>query len=256
MTEPTAVETRSLANKRVLVVGASRGIGMAIAVACAEAGAAVALAARSMHKLEAAAAPYGSRAIAVACDVCDETQATRAVETVVDRFGGLDALVYSTGMSIFRPVAAMPLTDWRQVFNTNVLGAACITGAAMPHLEAAKGHAIFLGSESALYEPTPWRGIGAYIASKRALDSIVRSFQLENPSVAFTNLVVGSTTTEFGSEDQEGVAKFAADWVARGYLYQTVLDPADHAEMIIKLLSMADRVLVDHVRVRVRPGAG
>jgi NAD(P)-dependent dehydrogenase (short-subunit alcohol dehydrogenase family) len=245
---------RSLEGKRVLVVGASRGIGMAIAAGCAEAGASVALAARSIDKLDAAAKQIGQNAFAVQCDVCDEAQSRAAVEHVVERLGGLDALAYSTGMSIFRPVGEMTMSDWHRVFDTNVLGAACVTAAALPYLAAAHGHAVYLGSESALYEPTPWRGIGAYIASKRALDSIVRSLQLENPAVAFTNLVVGATITEFGSEDDQSVMAYASDWATKGYLYEALLEPSDHADVVVSILGLPTRVLVDRVGVRVRPG--
>jgi NAD(P)-dependent dehydrogenase (short-subunit alcohol dehydrogenase family) len=242
-----------LEQRRVLVVGASRGIGAAIGRACAEAGAQVAVSARSVDKLEAVAEACGPRAVALPCDVQDETQCRALVEATVERLGGLDALVYATGMSIFRPVGAMSLDAWETVFRTNVFGAACITGAALPHLVAAKGHAVYLGSESSLYEPTPWRGIGAYIASKRALDSVVRSFQLENPDVAFTNLVVGATVTEFGSDDPDTVMELATEWATLGYVKAGVLEPDDHAEVIVHLLGLPSRVLLDHIGVRVRP---
>jgi NAD(P)-dependent dehydrogenase (short-subunit alcohol dehydrogenase family) len=242
----------ALAGRRVLVVGASRGIGASIAQACAHAGASVAVAARTEDRLAGVAKECGETAIAVACDVRNEVQCQEMVDEVVERLGGLDALVYSTGMSIFRLVAGLSLDEWRSVFETNVFGAAVVTRAALPHLEAAQGHAIYLGSESALYEPSPWRGIGAYIASKRALDSVVRSFQLENPSVAFTSYVVGATVTEFGSEDTS-IEPFIPDWVDHGYVGPGILEPPDHGEIVTKILAMPRRVLVDHVNVRVRP---
>jgi NAD(P)-dependent dehydrogenase (short-subunit alcohol dehydrogenase family) len=246
---------KSLEGKRVLVVGASRGIGAAIGRACAESGAKLALAARSVEKLEAVAGSCSTgQAIAVPCDVREESQCRDVVARSVGQLGGLDALVYATGISVFRPLAGMGIDDWETIFRTNVFGAACITCAALPHLEASRGHAVYLSSESSLYEPTPWRGIGAYIASKRALESIVRSFQLEHPTVAFTSLVVGATVTEFGAEDPDGVAHFAPEWVARGYLGGGILEPDDHARLVVHVLSLPNRVLVDRVGVRVRPG--
>jgi len=240
----------------VMVVGASRGIGLAIGRACAAAGASVALAARSVDKLEVAAKECGERTIAIECDVRDEQRSSAAVEEVVARLGGLDALIYATGMSVFRRVGELSMDELRTVFETNAFGAARITGAALPHLAQAKGHAIYLTSESASYHPTPWRGIGGYIASKRALESFVASFQHEYPDVAFTCQVVGATVTEFGSEDPDNlIAEFVPEWVERGYVLTTdVLLPEDHAQVVLDILSLPSRVLVDRVGVRVRGG--
>lgn len=243
----------SLAGRRMLVVGASRGIGLAIAKACAGEGASVVLAARSVDKLEIAAKECGPTASAIACDVRDEDNCRAAVDEAAERLDGIDVVVYSTGMSIFRLVGNMRQDDWRCVFETNVFGACAITSAALPYLMESKGHAIYLNSESALYQPTPWRGIGGYIASKRALDSLVRSFQLENPTVAFTNYVVGATVTEFGTDSEdESVMEFAPDWYGRGYVSDQLLEPSDHAELIIDILNLPRRVLVDYVGARVR----
>lgn len=246
---------KQLEGRRILVVGASRGIGQAIAKACSVEGAKVALAARSADKLEIAAKDCGDSAFALTCDVRDESQCEALVQNATERLGGLDGLVYSTGMSIFGRVGELSSDQYRTVFETNVFGAAAVTRAALPHLESAKGHAIYLGSESALYDPTPWRGIGAYIASKRALNSIVRSFQLEYPAVGFTNYVVGATITEFGGEDAEKMGEFVPEWFAKGLVHETILEPIDHGHYVIAILQMPPRVLVDHINVRVRPGA-
>jgi NAD(P)-dependent dehydrogenase (short-subunit alcohol dehydrogenase family) len=248
-----AAVTARLDGRRVLVVGASRGIGLAIGEGCAEAGASVVLAARSMDKLEVAAKGLGDTVSAQQCDVRDPAQCAAVVEAAVSTLGGLDVLVYSTGMSIFRRVGELSLDDFRTVFETNTFGASFVTAAALPHLAESRGHAVYLGSESALYEPTPWKGIGAYIASKRALESLVRSFQAEYPEVAFTNYVVGATVTEFGSDDPDGlIAEFIPDWMARGYVHGHLLEPSDHAQLLIEIINLPRRVLVDHVRARVR----
>ena len=243
-----------LEGKRILVVGASRGIGLAIGRACAGAGACVALAARSTDALDVAAKDCGEKTIAVSCDVRDEARCAATVDEVVDRFGGLDGLVYTAGVSVFRRVGELSMDDFHTLFETNAFGAARMTAAALPHLEAASGHAVFLSSESALYYPTPWRGIGGYIAAKRALESLVASFQLEYPAVAFTNYVAGPTLTEFGSEDPDNlVAEFIPEWVDRGYFSVTgVLQPEDHAQMVLDILTLPRRVLIDRVNVRVR----
>ena len=84
---------------RILVVGASTGIGRAVGIQAAQSGAAVAFAARRTELLEEAVDAAGGSSFAVACDVRREEQCARAVEEAVERFGGLDAVVYAAGKS-------------------------------------------------------------------------------------------------------------------------------------------------------------
>src|SRR4029077_4692819 len=104
--------------------------------------------------------------------------------------GGIDALVYTPGIG---PLARLTDTDidtWRRVFDTNVTGAALVTTAALPHLTAAAGTAVYLSSVSASLTP-PWLGLGAYAVSKAALDKLVEAWRVEHPDVGFTRCVVG-----------------------------------------------------------------
>jgi NAD(P)-dependent dehydrogenase (short-subunit alcohol dehydrogenase family) len=239
---------KELAGRRTLVVGASRGIGRGIAEACANAGAQVAVAARSVEVLQEFARDLG--ATAVECDVRDDASARRAVEHAVDALGGLDAVVYATGITAFGDVAEHSRATLLDVFSTNLFGAHSIAAAAVPHLEASAGHAIFLNSESALTEPDPWPGIAAYIASKRALESMIRSFRVEHPRVAFTNYFVGTTLSEI---HDDGVEPFLPGWIERQLITVTnILLPEDHGRAIVDLLGVGHRVLIDAVNVRTR----
>jgi NAD(P)-dependent dehydrogenase (short-subunit alcohol dehydrogenase family) len=239
---------KNLNGRRTLVVGASRGIGRGIAEACAEAGARVALAARSVDLLETFATDLG--AVVVACDVRDDASARRAVDQAAEALEGLDAVVYATGITAYAPVADYSRDTLDDVFATNLFGAHSIASAAVPHLEASTGHAIFLNSESALTEPDPWPGIAAYIASKRALESMVRSFRVEHPTVVFTNYFVGSTMTEINGD---GVEPFLPGWIERQLVDTTnILMPEDHGQAVVDLLSVGPRVLIDAVNVRTR----
>src|SRR5262249_21941538 len=75
-------------------------------------------------------------------------------------------------------------------FATNVTGAAVVTTAALPHLTATSGTAVYLSSVSASLTP-PWPGLGAYAVSKAALDKLVEAWRTEHPTVAFTRCIVG-----------------------------------------------------------------
>ena len=86
------------------------------------------------------------------------------------------------------PLASLVDTDaetWRRVFETNVIGAALVTTAAIPHLTATSGVAIYLSSVSASLTP-PWPGLGAYAVSKAALDKMVEAWRAEHPTIGFT----------------------------------------------------------------------
>jgi NAD(P)-dependent dehydrogenase (short-subunit alcohol dehydrogenase family) len=164
--------------------------------------------------------------------------------------GGLDALVYSAGISRFTELEHATLEEWQAVFQTNVFGAAVVTAAAVPHLREAKGHAIYLSSESALYQPDSWRGNGIYIASKIAMESMVRSFHTEVPEVAFTNYIVGATMTEFDGGDMEKMQGFVEGWFAKGYIRPVILMPETHGEAVVNILTSPGYMDVVSVRAR------
>ena len=239
-----------LAGRRVLVVGASRGIGRAVGLRCSREGAAVAFAARTDDDLRAAVSECDGDAVAVPCDVRDEASCRAAVHDAVEALGGLDALVYCAAMTRFVELADAGAADWHEVFGTNVIGAGLVTAAAVGHLRASSGRAVYFGTESALWRPDTWRGIGLYIASKLALESMIRSWHLEVPEVAFTHYIPGATLTEFGAADADSMTPFLAEWFERGYVTQRILDADVHARAVIDILTTDGWVETMTVRPR------
>ncbi|MDX1658549.1 MAG: SDR family oxidoreductase [Nitriliruptorales bacterium] len=126
-----------LDGRRVLVTGASSGIGESTARAVAGAGGAVALLARSEDKLAALADELGG--VAVPADVTDVDATRRAVDDAADRLDGLDAIVNSAGVVRPAPVSEGDPSDWQLMFDVNVLGLLVATQAAIPHLRSAGG---------------------------------------------------------------------------------------------------------------------
>jgi NAD(P)-dependent dehydrogenase (short-subunit alcohol dehydrogenase family) len=120
---------------------------------------------------------------------------------------------------------------WRSVFDTNVTGAALITAAAIPHLTASRGTAVYLSSVSASLT-APWPGLGAYAVSKAALDKLVEAWQVEHPSVGFTRVVVGDcaggegdSTTQFASAwDPDLAGELVTTWMSTGRLSGALMD--------------------------------
>src|SRR5246127_5516051 len=170
---------------RTVVVGASSGLGRCIGVGLAQRGDQVALLARRRQRIEAAAKEAGPGAIAVECDVTDEASCRSAISDAADALGGIDNLVYTPGIG---PLVRLVHTDaetWRRIFDTNVIGAALVTAAAMPHLTASGGRAVYLSSPTGTFGP-PWPGLGAYGVSKAALERLVESWRAEHPGIGFS----------------------------------------------------------------------
>jgi NAD(P)-dependent dehydrogenase (short-subunit alcohol dehydrogenase family) len=142
-----------VAGQRILVMGASGGLGRALATRLVQQGATVAFAARRGDEVREAAASAGGDAIGVTCDVLDPDRCQSAVAEVIQGFGGLDALLYCAGIGVLRPLAATDAELWSRVLGTNVVGASLVTQACLPHLEASQGRAVYFSSVSASQTP-------------------------------------------------------------------------------------------------------
>ncbi len=245
---------------RTVVVGASSGLGRCIGIGLAQRGARVALLARRRERLDDAAREAGPEALAIACDVTDEASCRSAIADAASQLGGIDALVYATGIG---PLARLVDTDaatWRQVFDTNVTGAAVITTAAIDHLAASSGTAVFLSSVSASLTP-PWPGLAAYAVSKAALDKLVEAWRAEHPAVGFTRLVVGDcaggegpSMTEFATGwDPQLAAELGTVWFERRYLSGSLIDVEHLVEVIDAVLRGGKSMSLPSVTVAPRP---
>ena len=175
---------------RTVVVGASSGLGRCIGVGLAQRGDHVALLARRRERIEAAAQDAGPSAIAIECDVTDEASCRSAINDAANALGGIDNLVYASAICPLVRLVDSDAETWRQVFDTNVIGASLATAAAVPHLTASAGKAVYLSSDSGTFGP-PWPGLGAYGVSKAALERLVEVWRAEHPNIGFTNLIVG-----------------------------------------------------------------
>jgi len=169
-----------LTGRRALVTGASRGIGRAIALAYAEAGADVALLARNTELLEALSAEIeglGRRAVIAVADVLDPEATRGAVAGAIDELGGLDVLVNNAGGNSFSiPVAQMRMSGWEKTMRWNVDSIVHITQEALPALGDGGGSIINLSSVAGLRgAPT----MAHYGASKAAVISLTQSLAIE-----------------------------------------------------------------------------
>ena len=178
----------------------------------------------------------------VPCDVRDETDCQAVVATAVDLLGGLDGLVYAPGTGPLVSLIDADETVWRETLETNLVGAALVTKAAVSHLEASEGRAVYFSSTSASITP-PWPGLNLYVVSKAGLDKLIVAWRSEHPSVAFTRVVIGPTVTEFAEGwDPELFAEAGALWVQRAYLGVGAMDPDAVAGEVVNVLASPARV--------------
>jgi len=152
----------------VAITGASSGIGEATALACAQAGAKVALGARRADRIEELAARIngdGGQAVAIETDVTDEAGARAFVEGTREQLGGLHGLVNNAGLMLLGPVEGADTDHWRRMIDVNCLGLLYCTHAALPIMrEEGAGHIVNLSSVagriaalgSAVYNLTKW----------------------------------------------------------------------------------------------------
>jgi NAD(P)-dependent dehydrogenase (short-subunit alcohol dehydrogenase family) len=219
---------------RIAIVGASSGLGRTIGIGLAGRGARVALLARRASRLESAAASAGNGARAIVCDVTDECSCQSAIADAATAWGGLDGLVYATGALAISPLENVDAATWAHLFATNVTGAALVTAAALPYLQASRGVAIYLSSISASLT-APWPKIGSYVTSKAALDKLVEAWQVEQPHIRFTRLAVGDCAGGSGESSSEFVnhidpvviADAISEWLRLGYMTGNLI-AADH----------------------------
>jgi NAD(P)-dependent dehydrogenase (short-subunit alcohol dehydrogenase family) len=245
---------------RTVVVGASSGLGRCIGIGLARRGAIVALLARRHDRLVDTAKEAGPGALAISCDVTDDTSCRDAIEQAASGLGGIDALVYATGIGPLGRLVALDADTWRRAFDTNVTGAALVTAAAIPHLSASHGVAAYLSSVSASIT-APWPGLGAYVVSKAALDKLVEAWRAEHPGVGFTRVTVGdcaggegASMTEFNAGwDQELAAELFPVWLARNYLSGALLDVDELVRVIDSVLRCGASATIPTVAVVPRP---
>ena len=248
---------------RVVVVGASSGIGRAVGIGLAQGGDHVALLARRGDRLDGAAAEAGNGAVPIVCDVTDEAAVVEAIARAAEALGGIDGIVYATAMGHMSPLKDVDAATWAAMFATNVTGASLVTTAALPHLERSQGVAIYLSSISASLTP-PWPLIGAYATTKAALDKLVEAWRIEHPEIGFTRLTIGdciggeghSMTELMSGAPPELLMEAVTEWGGRKYITGDFIDVEHLTQAIDSILRLGKSGVMPSATViaRIKPG--
>src|SRR5678815_4970237 len=172
---------QSLHGRTALITGASKGLGKAMALALAEAGAGVALVSRDEGKLQAAAEQVreaGGRAEVFVADVTDEAQVTKLREDFTEKFGDpLHILINNAGINIRKPLTDFTLEEWHRVMDTNVTSVFLLCRAFIPRMKG-QGYGRIINLTS-MMSHVSLPGRAPYSASKTALLGFTRALALE-----------------------------------------------------------------------------
>ncbi|KUH64583.1 MULTISPECIES: SDR family oxidoreductase [Mycobacteriaceae] len=219
----------SLAGKRVVVVGASAGIGRSFAVRAGKDGAEVVLAARRVDKLDEVVAEAG-RGVTVAVDVRNPADCARLAEVAGEALGKVDILLISSGYAPLKMFSDTGAEDWRDVFETNVIGVHELIRAHLPILDPTAIVAA-LSSDSVRH---PHTALGAYSSSKAAMERCLVSWRLEKPGYRFSCVEIsGTVPTDFTSQfDPDLLGTALTEWLARGLVQESRMTPDAVADVL------------------------
>ncbi|GAA2898798.1 SDR family NAD(P)-dependent oxidoreductase [Streptosporangium fragile] len=234
-----------LQGRKALVTGASRGIGRAIALGLAQAGADLVLLARgaeALEKLAAEIADHGGRALPLPTDVTNPAQVQRAVSAALAEFGGLDVVVNNAGgTGRFGPFLALPHSAWEQAMRLNFDSALHVCRAVGPHLVERRSGSVINIASFAGQGGLPL--LSPYAAAKAALISLTRSLAAEWAArdVRVNALVPGWVATDL-------TAPLSADPQTSASLLEAVPvgrwgQPEDLVGAVVYLASDASRLV-------------
>jgi NAD(P)-dependent dehydrogenase (short-subunit alcohol dehydrogenase family) len=246
--------------KRVVVIGASTGLGRCLGIGLAKRGERVALMARRADKVTAATAEAGNGAVGIACDATDAESCRSALAEAAGALGGIDTVIYAAGAG---PLVALKDADaamWRAAFDTNVVGASLVTAAALPYLTETAGNMLYMSTTGASYTP-PWPGLGVYQATKAAMDHMVNGWRAEQPGINFTRVTIGECGGGEGDAqsafnqtwDPAMQGHFGMQWFTRGYLGMALMDVEHLVDMFHSLVTMGQSMQVPSITLIPRP---
>lgn len=223
-----------LEGKVILVTGANRGIGLAIARALGREGARLVLVGRNAAAIQRAAAEVKGTALALRADVTRPGDVKRALAAVRKRLRRLDVLVNNAGAFTYKPFARTTLTDWQKNLDANLTSLFLMTREALPLLSRSRGQLVNILSISSR---EAFANCSAYCASKFGALGFTRVLreELRPLGIRVTAILPGSTNTRLKDE---------FDFPVRG---SDLLQPEDVAAAVVGALTQPARSTVEEV---------
>ncbi len=247
--------TQELKDTVALVTGASSGIGEATALALAEHGAAVAIAARRADRLEGLAGKIkdsGGKALVLETDVGSQNEAEQAVERTVSELGRLDTLINNAGVMLLGPAVGAPLEEWQRMLDVNLAGLLYCAHAALPHLldaaEDSPRQVADMVNISSVAGRVARSGSGVYNLTKHGVGAFSESLRQEvtGRHVRVSLVEPGAVATELAGHNRpeilESISKRFAD-IER-------LEAGDIADAISYIVTRPRRIAINEVLIR------
>jgi NAD(P)-dependent dehydrogenase (short-subunit alcohol dehydrogenase family) len=242
-----------LDGKVVVITGASRGMGSAMAARFAAEGAEVAMLARRASELEAAAAGIGARATPLVCDIADPDAVRSAFARVKARFGGIDVLINNAALANPDPIEEAKDAAVQLEVAVNILGPLYCCREAIPLLRTRGGGDIINISSESVSHPYPH--LTLYAATKAALEAFSKGLrkELADDHIRVTVYRSGNVHGTF-SRDWAPEARLRARTAARdsGFYTQSgpAIPPEIPAEMLVNLVLLPREAQVDLIELR------
>lgn len=229
--------------KRIIITGASSGIGKATAEKLAEKGHQLVIAARRTEALAELSQRFPEHVKYIACDVTNDEQVAAMTALCVSSFGGIDVLINNAGMGVFDPLVESKLSDWHTMVDINIKGLLSCIHSALPHLIKSKGHIINLGSVAS---HNVFANSGVYCATKHAVLAISESLRIEHGNdLHVTTISPGQVNTEF--IDQTNNADLLKDY--KPY-FEAGMTASLIADQLIFAIEMPQNAVISEIIVR------
>ncbi len=229
-----------------LVTGASSGLGRATALALAQAGADVALLARSaddLQKVITALTSHGRRALAFAGDLAHEDDIVNAVAQAIETFGRIDILVNAAGIDAPGAVVQLATSEWDYVVDVNLRAPFLLAKAVFPHMSQARRGTII--NISSVAGKRGWANASAYCASKFGLTGFTQALAAEGKAYGIRACIIypGGMATHWGvwSSTQRAVSQLEPPPVTKA------LPPAEVASLIVWMAAAPAELVLNEV---------
>lgn len=239
--------SQRLVDRQALVIGASSGIGRAIAEAYHEEGAQVAIAARSIDTLKRMASDTDGDIIPVKCDVQNTVSVENAVDTAVNALGGLDVVVNSAGVISRADMISTDDEEMNWVVDVNLKGMMRVARAVLPELITTDG--IFIPVSSQLGE-VGVEGASVYCGTKGGINNLTRQLAIEyvDDGVRVNALAPGVVKTEMNADVRESYDEWGEEKTRRIPM-DRLATPDEIAEPAVFLASYESSYMTGHVLI-------
>jgi NADP-dependent 3-hydroxy acid dehydrogenase YdfG len=238
-----------------LVTGASSGIGEATALALAEHGASVAIAARRVDRLQTLAGRIresGGTALVLESDVGDERQAREAVQRTVSELGRLDTLINNAGVMLLGPAVGAPLAEWETMLHVNLAGLLYCAHAALPHLLSAADdgprNVADMVNISSVAGRVARSGSAVYNLTKHGVGAFSEALRQEvtGRHVRISIVEPGAVATELSSHNRPEIR----DQISQRFGTVERMQATDISDLIGYIVTRPWRVAINEVLIR------